>query len=894
MREQFLANACAEDQALLAEVMSLLNAAEESESYFARLSDKVGLLSRPDRAESLPDNEIIGNWRVERVIGRGGMGSVYLAARADEQFDQHAALKILPFGLDSEAARARFLTERQILADLEHPNIARLVDGGVADDGTPYFVMEYVDGVPIDAYCDSNKLRVAERIKLFLDVLGAITHAHARLVVHRDIKPSNVLVDKEGRVKLLDFGVAKLLRPEPGTPAAASTRELGVALTPEYAAPEQLLGQPVTTATDVYSLGLMLYELLSGSAPRDVSSVDSFAALIEAATRHPPKASTVVNYPEQRGSSGASLQRILKGDLDNILQKALSPEPDARYKTANEFASDLKRYLAGDVVNAIPPTFAYRARKFVSRHRGSVASAAVTLVALVAALVLATQQMLEARTQRDAAEYQRQRAEASNEFYTLLLEEMGSANRPLTAVEILDRGSNLLAKLYDADRPFMGRVHFELSRRFANINLRDREREMLALAETAARESGDDDLLSAVRCVQATAALETNVATAREIADEALAVFRRIPVPSAEAEFQCLRMTSRHAEASGERNRAIATVTAALDDPTLTERMPPFLQALLLIEVSMLHYKSAHFEKALQMLDEIMALLEAAGRGSTVTYMKMLSNKAVALAAIGEYRDALELEKQVFERFADAQWGNQQTHMPQRINHAAKLIRLSRVDEAIAMLQGARDEAQRQDDGLFVGIADLRLASAYIALDRLDTAQQSIDNAIDVLSGSPGTWDYLMLEADAMRAAIVRKQGRLDEARTIVVPLLEQLGYPSFATPPRNISLVLAEAAALEISAGNYKTAESYAGSYLDIALSKARRPELSASVGHALVLRARARYGQGQVAAAIEDLEQAIRSLSNGLGIDNTETREAETLLDNYRAILDSTDITS
>jgi len=885
----FVTTACHGDQALLDEVLSLLDAADRSEGYFEQLSDKVGLLSSTGRDAVLPEDKVIGRWRIERVIGRGGMGSVYLAYRADEEFDQHGALKILPFGLDTDAARTRFLAERQILADLDHPNIARLIDGGVTDDGTPYFVMDYVDGVSIDVYCNENNLDIAARIRLFLHVLAAVAHAHARLVVHRDLKPSNVLVDTSGHVKLLDFGVAKLLRPEPGTPGAASTRELGTALTPEYAAPEQLLGRPVTTATDVYSLGLMLFELLAGCVPRDVSGVDSFASLVDAATQDPPRASTVVSNTADLGVPVRSAQRILRGDLDNILKKALSPETEDRYSTANEFASDLKRYLAGETVSAMPPTLSYRARKFVGRHRGSVASALLTAVALVVALTFATQQMLDARAQRDIAEYQRQRAEASNEFYTLLLEEMGSADRPLTAVEVLDRGAELLRRLYDADQPFMGPVYFELSRRYANIRLLDREMELLTFAEAAAGSSGDDDLLAAVRCVQASGALESDAEAAREIAAEAIPLFDRLDRPSGEAQFACLRMQTQLAEADGDREAAIDLLTTATSESARLEDLPPFTRSLLLIELSLLHYKSADLGKSIQILDEVEDILDSAGRGSTVTYMKVLSNKAVTLAAVGEYAQALELEKQVFGRFEDAGWTKGRTRRPQRINHAARLVLLSRDDEAVGLLEDARDEAESESDELFAAVADLWLAPAYIALDQLDLAQQSAENAKAFFSGNPGRWDYLIVQADAARATVARKQGRLDEARTIVVSLLEERGYPNWARPPRKIMLALAEAAATEIEANHFEAAESFAQDYFDIAVSKARDKNRSAIVGDALVLRARARFGQQKTADAVADLEQAVLSLSNGLGPENVETRRAEALLAEYRAVLGS-----
>jgi hypothetical protein len=282
-------------------------------------------------------------------------------------------------------------------------------------------------------------------------------------------------------------------------------------------------------------------------------------------------------------------------------------------------------------------------------------------------------------------------------------------------------------------------------------------------------------------------------------------------------------------------------------------------------------------------------MLESSGRGNTVTYLKVLSNRAVALAAVGEYNDALALEKQVFNRFADAGWANQHTHRPQRINHAAKLVLLSRGDEAVTILQDARDEAQGEDDDFFVAVADLWLTSAYIALDQLDSAQRSVDSAKSILSGSQGAWDSLILQADVARATIARKQGRLDETRAIVVQLLEERGFPAWSKPPRKITLALAEAAALENEANNYEVAESYAQHYFDVAVSKARRPELSAIVGDALVLRAKARFGQRKTASAIADLEQAIISLSNGLGSGNVETRKAKALLEDYRAILEN-----
>ncbi|MGB8913271.1 MAG: serine/threonine-protein kinase, partial [Candidatus Sulfotelmatobacter sp.] len=334
--------------------------------------------------------QTLGPYTLISQIGQGGMGSVWLARRSDGRFERQAAVKFVSLARAGPATEERFKREGSILGRLTHPHIAELLDAGISSHGQPYLILEYVDGKMIDQYCDRRKLDLEARVRLFLDVLAAVAHAHANLIVHRDIKPPNVLVTTGGKVKLLDFGIAKLLEGEGQTGAATLlTRESGSALTPEYAAPEQLTRQPVTTATDVYALGVLLYVLLSGHHPAG-SNLHSPAELLKAVLEfEPPRASDAITaddklIAEQRGVTPDKLRRQLRGDLDTIIAKALKKAPAERYSSVTALADDLQRYLKHEPISARPDTIAYRARKFVHRNRVVVALAIVALIAIVA------------------------------------------------------------------------------------------------------------------------------------------------------------------------------------------------------------------------------------------------------------------------------------------------------------------------------------------------------------------------------------------------------------------------------------------------------------------------------------------------------------------------------
>jgi eukaryotic-like serine/threonine-protein kinase len=413
-RSSFLREACGTDDYLHSELEALLAAYDSEKS--------VGAEPLPGRLKNVRDDtgKKIGAYRVIRQIGMGGMGAVYLAVRADDTFNKQVAIKLVQTGIDTEEILQRFRHERQILATFDHPNIAKLLDGGTTDEGLPYFVMDYVEGTRIDEYGESHKLQINERIGLFRQICSAVQYVHQNLVVHRDLKPSNILVTPDGTPKLLDFGIAKLLKPEMFTNLADATRVEFRLMTPGYASPEQVRGEPVTTASDVYSLGVILYELLTSRRPYRVKT-DSPAEILRAVCdQEPERPSTAIIRQEEtrdskrvltpeiiaadRGTLPDKLQKQLRGDLDTIVAKALRKEPQRRYASAERLSEDLRHYLVGLPVSAHRDTRSYRAGKFVRRHKAGVAAVALIAVLLIGGVLATTWQARVARAERANAQ----------------------------------------------------------------------------------------------------------------------------------------------------------------------------------------------------------------------------------------------------------------------------------------------------------------------------------------------------------------------------------------------------------------------------------------------------------------------------------------------------------
>ena len=457
-RLRFIREACATDSKLYASAMHEL---ESRQQWFG--TDGADAPQSADDAAVDLTGERIGPYRIVRSLGRGGMGEVFLAERADEQFRQQVAIKLVRRGLLSRQIQGRLKLERQILATLDHPNIARLFDGGTTTDGTPYIVMEYVDGEPIDIYCDSRSLSVEQRLRLFQIVCSAVHRAHQNLIVHRDLKPSNIMVARDGTPKLLDFGIAKMLDDRHMMHTMAVTQADYRVLTPDHASPEQIRGDLITTASDTYVLGVVLYELLCGCKPFTLKGNrlgDLERAICE---ETPPPPSIVVQAREdaagiarQRGVSPARLRRELAGDLDNIVLMAMRKEAERRYSSVEQFAADIQRHLDGMPVLARADAWSYRAGKFLGRH-ALVASLGAAFVALLVGFSITTyvqsgriaQERDVAQVERARAQTAQQRAEAVSTFLIdsfRLADPSHARGEKITAREILDQGAARIGK----------------------------------------------------------------------------------------------------------------------------------------------------------------------------------------------------------------------------------------------------------------------------------------------------------------------------------------------------------------------------------------------------------------------------------------------------------------
>jgi eukaryotic-like serine/threonine-protein kinase len=484
-RPAYLGEICAGDESLRSQVEALLEASEANHLLARPPGEHLlaaavgGFLDSPSRDCAADLDTMIGNYRLVRQLGRGGMGTVYLAHRADGHFDQRVAIKILRRGIDTEDVIRRFVGERQILASLDHPNIARLIDGGATTDGRPYLVMEYVEGLPLTTYCDRERLSIRGRLQLMEGVASVVEHAHGQLVVHRDLKPWNILVTPEGGIKLLDFGIAKLLDPQ--SDAGAQTRTGSRVMTPEYASPEQLRGEPVTTATDVYQLGILLYELITGHHPRG-STRERESSLVTDPGREIVRPSCsfghrdcdaveglrIEGVAELRRCSPENLKRITRGDLDAIVLTALASDPARRYRSARELAADLRSFLAGFPVIARSDTLAYRAWKFVRRHKAAVVAAALIASLLTGYGTTLVLQRNALAGERDRTSIESERATRTEEFLMGLFaisDPNQSRGATLSARDILDAGTERL-RVELRDQP---RLRASLLRTIADV-----------------------------------------------------------------------------------------------------------------------------------------------------------------------------------------------------------------------------------------------------------------------------------------------------------------------------------------------------------------------------------------------------------------------------------------
>ncbi|HZF08014.1 MAG TPA: serine/threonine-protein kinase [Thermoanaerobaculia bacterium] len=770
-RNAWLSSALPDDPSLAGEVTELLAAHDGAGDFYERGA----LAAVPEmqrQLEEAVEGMRIGPYRLLSELGRGGMGAVYLAVRDEPRFTQRVALKLIKRGMDTDEIVRRFVAERQILAALAHPNIARLFDGGSTPDGRPYFVMEYVEGQPITVYVAQQKLALEARLRLFLRVCGAVQSAHQSLVVHRDLKPANILVDAQGEPKLLDFGIAKLLDPSSFGGMTALTGLAPGPMTPEYASPEQQAGRPVTTATDVYGLGLLLYELLVGQSPRAVAR-----QLGPDWLDRPPSQALAALGPD---AETRRLARRLTGDLDTIVGKALESEPERRYGTAAALGEDVERYLTQRPVAARRPTLRYRLGRTLLRHK--LAAALALAVCLSAAL--SSYQAFAVSRERDRVEAQRQRAEALNDFLQSLLQRANpekSRGKTLTVRQILDAGAQELAArkgrrdtgTWAALLTTTGTTYAELgfyaeARRYLEQALALRQRQRNPSREAALDLAGNWTLLGQV------AKEQERYAAGRSSFERALAIKERLLGPAAlpmvrdwnglgviAIELRDLPAARRHL------GRALAVSRAAEDGQRELAETLNALGSLAAAEG-----KHARAQVFFQVASRYLTAVLGADHPETVLVRSNLAytlfHRADYAAAESLYQETVDLRRRLLG-----------------LDHpelARGLLELAIVQHRRGRLAAARatlDELLkvRREHRLPVNEDEAEtwnlLGHIELAGNRLDAAEAALLKSFDIYRSLPGEHRCDLASALAGQARVHRERGDLAGATALVRRSLE-------------------------------------------------------------------------------------------------------------------------
>jgi serine/threonine-protein kinase len=590
---------------------------------------------------------VVGPYILEEEIGRGGMGAVWRARRSDGAISRPLALKLPHAGPHAGQLVERFHRERRILSELSHPNIARLDDAGVTESGQPYLALEFVSGLPLIGYCDRERLGVRARLELFVQVLRAVQYAHANLVIHRDLKPSNIMVTATGQAMLLDFGIAKLI-PDETVDRGGLTELAGIALTPEYASPEQIGGKPVSTATDIYSLGVLLFELLTGERPYRLAR-NSRGALEDAIlSTEPSRASSVATATAAglRSTTGKGLVRALRGDLDTIILKALRKAALDRYLTVDAMARDIEHHLRGEPIAARADGTWYRFAKFIRRHQLPVAAGTVAALILIATAAVALHEARTAAAERDRALAHSRRSEAVTEFVKMLVTESGGSDAPVTVSDMMERSAALLASEY-ADTPENRAAILAVLGDYYHTVGKDKLAEPLFRnALQSLHGSADPDLRLELTCGHGlTLAGEGNVAAGTRLLQAALAD----PAIRDEQAAVCLEFLSYIYQDGSDAPNALKYSKLALERLHRASNPLATREALFLGTVGFAYQLNGENDAAEQYFSRSLEQFNRAGRQRSPEAVSVRNNWAVVSLGAGEPRKALELYDQTLQ-----------------------------------------------------------------------------------------------------------------------------------------------------------------------------------------------------------------------------------------------------
>jgi eukaryotic-like serine/threonine-protein kinase len=851
----------------------------------------------------------VGSYTLISLIGQGGMGSVWLARRSDGRFEGRAAVKLLATALVGRAGEERFKREGTILARLTHPHIAHLIDAGVSSTGQPYLVLEYIEGTPIDQYCDAKGLGIEARVRLFVDVLGAVAHAHANLIVHRDIKPSNVLVTGDRQVKLLDFGIAKLLAGDTHAGEATMlTREGESVLTPEYAAPEQVTGTPVTTATDVYSLGVLLYVLLGGQHPAG-SRLRSPADLINAIlTSDAPRLSHAVAdaqriSAETRAAIAASrmvtperLQRMLRGDLETIVGKALKKAPGERYASVTAMSDDLRRYLDHEPIRARPDTLRYRGAKLIRRNRVAVGLAMLAVFALGAGLAgtitqarRATQQATRAEAerhranaqtraatgQRDFALRQLSRAEAINDLNLFLLSDAAPSGKPLRVGDLLDRAAQIVERQRENPEnrvemlTAIGRQYLlqEDHRNAARVLTHAYERASL-LPNPEIRAVAACALASAIVYVGETERAEQLIKNAEAgLPDQPqLASYR----------MTCLLRGAEVARWRGDVPTAIERVEAAQRLLKRSGLSSAALEMNIWMHLAESYRIAGRLRDASTASEQAALRLTALGRDDTQTAGTVLANWGLVLHALGRPLEAERLFRRAIA--IDRADATERRVRPRILNNLARTLRdLHRLDEAASYAERAYVEGRQAADEQVVAQSLMARASIYRERGELTRATATLLELDRKLK-------QLLPTGHVAFATLLSEQGMVAQARgndQAAATALDRAAALAAASSQSTEYLppILLRRADLRLKMNRLHEARADAERALAMERESVGPGSFSGRIGRAYLMLGRALYAQRKIAEAQVAYRSALEHLSPTMGADHPDVRLARQL---------------
>jgi eukaryotic-like serine/threonine-protein kinase len=834
----------------------------------------------------------IGPYILISPIGEGGMGSVWLAERSDGRFERQVAVKFLHGALVGRGNEGRFTREGNILGRLSHPHIAELKDAGVSPGGIPYLVLEYVQGDPIDRYCDQHTLDVAARIRLLLDVADAVSHAHSNLIVHRDLKPSNVLVSKDGQVKLLDFGIAKLLEGQ-GQDGAATmlTIQAGRAMTPEYAAPEQITGAAVTTGTDVYSLGVLMYLLLTGQHPAGMatrSPAELVKAIVdteprrlsEVVTSSPAEEPSIADRAAQRTTTPDKLRGLLRGDLDTIVGKALKKNPQERYSSVAALADDLVRYLRREPISARPDTFRYRASKFVLRNRTAVMLIAVIVLATAAGVIGTLLQARKARGERDFAFRQLKRSQEHDDFLNFLLSDAAPSGKLFSVSDLLARAEQVVEKQHSADPVRRADLLMWIGGDYSSEDQAAKARLLVEKAYQLSRGVSDPSIRARASCALASCLSQADdLPRAEALTEEGL---RDLPDDPRYAmdRVACLRAGSEASRQAGRTREGVARIQTAQRIVQASPLATDLLRLNTSLDLASSYSDAGQDSEALSSFQEAASLLSSLGWQQTQTGVTLFNDWALELDQIGRPLEAEQVERGAIDMARDGD--SEDAVMPFVLTNYARILRkLNRLDEASDYAQRSYEKARKAQNQVVMGQSMLERARIATAQHKFTVASALLSEVEPLMRKHLPATHYAFANLAADRSAIALGQGDTalalklaNQAVEIGEAGLKARGEGAFAFPG-----FLTRRSAVELAAGNPDQAVADSSRALTLLLPKAEPGSFTSKIGLAYLAQARALDAQGRHDDARSAARSAFENLEKSLGPNHPETGSARQL---------------